>query len=56
LGEKQKIKDKSISPVISCNLQEPQKITEREILCFLQVKTPHFCRTFSPGTGGEFLC
>ncbi len=26
------------------------------IICFLQVKTPHFCRKFSPGTGGEFLC
>jgi hypothetical protein len=24
--------------------------------CFLQVDFPHYCRTFSPGTGGEFLC
>ena len=23
--------------------------------CFLQVKIPHFCKTFSPGTGGEFF-
>ncbi|MGI6575351.1 MAG: hypothetical protein ACOX3A_05830 [bacterium] len=29
---------------------------EQKIRCFLQVKIPHFCRTFSPGTGGEFLC
>ena len=28
---------------------------EQEI-CFLQVKIPHFCKTFSPGTSGEFLC
>lgn len=24
--------------------------------CFLQVRSPHFCKIFSPGTGGEFLC
>jgi hypothetical protein len=24
--------------------------------CFLQVKIPQFCKSFSPGTGGEFLC
>jgi DNA-binding transcriptional LysR family regulator len=24
--------------------------------CFLQDEFPHFCKTFSPGTGGEFLC
>jgi len=23
--------------------------------CFLQIKIPHFCKNFSPGTGGEFL-
>ena len=23
--------------------------------CFLQVKIPHFCKTFSPDTGGEFF-
>ena len=23
--------------------------------CFLQVKIPHFCKYFSPGTGGEFF-
>jgi len=22
--------------------------------CFLQNKIPHFCKTFSPGTGGEY--
>ena len=25
-------------------------------MCFLQLKIPHFCKTFSSGTGGEFLC
>ena len=25
-------------------------------LCFLQEKFPHFCKNFSPGTGGEILC
>ncbi|TYP47429.1 putative RNA methyltransferase [Thermosediminibacter litoriperuensis] len=24
--------------------------------CFLQEEIPHFCKGFSPGTGGEFLC
>jgi len=24
--------------------------------CFLQEKFPHFCKNFSPGTGGEILC
>ena len=24
--------------------------------CFLQEEIPHFCKEFSPGTGGEFLC
>jgi len=24
--------------------------------CFLQEKIPHFCKDFSPGTGGEFFC
>jgi len=24
--------------------------------CFLQIKIPHFCKTFPPGTGGEFFC
>ena len=24
--------------------------------CFLQVKIPQFCKVFSPGTHGEFLC
>ena len=23
--------------------------------CFLQIKIPHFCKIFSPGTGGEFF-
>jgi len=23
--------------------------------CFLQIKIPHFCKNFSPGTSGEFL-
>ena len=23
--------------------------------CFLQGEIPHFCKRFSPGTGGEFL-
>jgi hypothetical protein len=26
------------------------------IKCFLQEKFPHFCKNFSPGTGGEILC
>jgi hypothetical protein len=26
------------------------------LLCFLQEKFPHFCKNFSPGTGGEILC
>jgi hypothetical protein len=25
-------------------------------ICFLQEKFPHFCKNFSPGTGGEILC
>ena len=25
------------------------------IACFLQVKIPHFCKYFSPGTSGEFF-
>jgi Zn-dependent peptidase ImmA (M78 family) len=25
-------------------------------MCFLQEKIPHFCKDFSPGTGGEFFC
>jgi hypothetical protein len=28
----------------------------KEVTCFLQLKIPHFCKTFSSGTGGEFLC
>jgi hypothetical protein len=24
-------------------------------VCFLQIKIPHFCKIFSPGTGGEFF-
>jgi len=27
-----------------------------EPTCFLQEEIPHFCKDFSPGTGGEFLC
>jgi len=27
-----------------------------KLVCFLQDEFPHFCKTFSPGTGGEFLC
>ena len=26
------------------------------LVCFLQEKIPHFCKDFSPGTGGEFFC
>ena len=31
-------------------------ILGRDIKCFLQIKIPHFCKTFPPGTGGEFFC
>jgi len=31
-------------------------IGKEALACFLQVKIPHFCKCFSPGTGGEFLC
>ena len=44
--------------------QQRRIVTDFELLalcqilkvCFLQVKTPHFCKRFSSGTGGEFLC
>jgi len=29
---------------------------QHSITCFLQEKIPHFCKDFSPGTGGEFFC
>jgi hypothetical protein len=29
---------------------------ENQLYCFLQEKFPHFCKNFSPGTGGEILC
>jgi hypothetical protein len=32
----------------------PEALVEE--MCFLQVKIPQFCKSFSPGTGGEFLC
>jgi len=40
------------------SLQVPEPLLEKfhVVTCFLQAKIPHFCRTFSPGTGGGFLC
>jgi biopolymer transport protein ExbD len=32
------------------------ELIEMDVSCFLQTQIPHFCKTFSPGTGGEFLC
>jgi hypothetical protein len=31
-------------------------ILKNNVECFLQEKFPHFCKNFSPGTGGEILC
>jgi len=46
-------------------LRTERKITQEEMALklgyknksyFLQEKIPHFCKDFSPGTGGEFFC
>ncbi len=45
-------------PII--NLMGPLSMFARQQFigenCFLQEKIPHFCKDFSPGTGGEFFC
>ena len=40
------------------NWRPEEGMTEKQIekACFLQEKFPHFCKNFSPGTGGEILC
>lgn len=45
---KQPVPDEHLSFII--------KSTIYPLACFLQVKIPHFCKNFSPGTSGEFLC
>ena len=60
-------KDQLKALIKEYNLKDPTDIQEmlkklfgdtlQEMLeaCFLQVKIPHFCKYFSPGTGGEFF-
>jgi len=33
-----------------------QQMNNHKAKYFLQEKIPHFCKDFSPGTGGEFFC
>ncbi|MFA5577450.1 MAG: response regulator [Tissierellaceae bacterium] len=45
-----------ISIIIGSKSIIKPKFSSRIQRCFLQGEIPHFCKSFSPGTGGEFLC